>query len=382
MGRDLRFILSVAKYIASAGRFPGSQHHGEVRQFLKESLGQLGSPETQRFEAKLLKPLGGKVQQGIFTFEGLPYTNSPPGEVWGELAYIGYGTPEENLYRILRGKVVLLKEGKLPFRKKEEFLLRKGVKGIIVYREEVDEIYSGVSAGLLPVVSVKASDARLLREGETVNLQAETKELSVEGENIWLELGVPSARTLNLIAPYDTKPNTPGAIDNALSVSLLLWLAGKLLSSPFNPPYRLRILFTDMEEFGLLGARHFVNSRPDGELKQSVAVSVDTVGWRTPAILVRDGDGFNSFQLLRLCGDMLQQLGMDGKIAFTEGKSGRSDHIPFRQRGAKTLFFASNPFPYRHTPLDTYDTVDPQAVKLWSSFISYFVRNLPLEELF
>ena len=379
MGKDLRFILSVAKYISSQGRFPGEIHHGEVRQFLKESLEEFGNLQTQRFEASLLKPLKGKVQQGILTFEGLPYTNSPSGEVWGELTYIGYGIPRENLYRVLKDRVVLLKEGKLPFRKKEEFLLRKGVKGVIVYREEVDEIYSGVSAGLLPVVSVKASDARRLRDGETVFLQAQTQALKVEGENLYLEMGAPAGGTLNLIAHYDTKPNTPGAIDNALSVSLLLWLLGKLSTAGFSPPYRLRFLFTDMEEYGLLGAKHFVNSLPEVELKQSAAVSVDTVGWRTPAVLVRDGDGFNSLKLLRLCGEMLKELGMEGKIAFTEGKSGRSDHIPFRQKGAKTLFFASNPFPYRHTPLDTYDIIDPQAVKLWSSFLSFFVKNFPPE---
>ncbi len=379
MGKDLRFILSVAKYISSSGRIPGEMHHGEVRQFLKESLQQVCTVETQRFEAELLKPLRGEVRQGILTFRGLPYTNSPSGEVWGELTYIGYGIPRENLYRVLKDKVVLLKEGKLPFRKKEEFLFRKGVRGIIVYREEVDEIYGGVSAGLLPVVSLKASDARLLRDGEPVNLQTETKALKVEGENIYLELGAPTGGTFNLIAHYDTKPSTPGAIDNALSVSLLLWLAGKLSTIGFNPPYRLRFLFTDMEEFGLLGAQRFVERLSDGELKRSVAVSVDTVGWRTPAILVRDGEGFNSLKLVRLCGEMLSKLGMEGKVAFTEGKSGRSDHIPFRRRGAKSLFFASNPFPYRHTLLDTYDIIDPQAVKLWSSFLSFFVKNFPPE---
>ncbi|HIO41850.1 MAG TPA: M28 family peptidase [Aquifex sp.] len=372
---DLRFIFSLAEFISSANRFPGTPHHLEVRKFLKTSLKGFGYLFTQKFGAALQKPVSGRVEKDFFSFEGLPYTNSPSGKVWGKIADVGFGLPRENLGRSFEGKVILLKEGKLPFRKKEEFFKNKGARGIIVYREEVDEIYAGISAGLLPVISIKPSEARFLHEGDAVGVEVKTKPYEVEGENICLELGE-GDRVLYLIAHYDTKPNTPGAIDNGLSVALLVWLAGKLSRFERKLRYRIRFLFTDLEEFGLLGAERFAEGIPQKELKKSIVISVDTVGWRTPAILVRDGEGYNSPSLVEFCAEILEKLGKRESFAFTVGSSGRSDHIPFRKRGARTLFFASNPFPYRHTPLDTFEIVDSFAVKHWMNFLSYFVKNV------
>ena len=372
---DLRFIFSLTEFISSANRFPGTPHHLKVRKFLKTSLKEFGYLFTHRFRATLQKPVSGKVTKDFFSFEGLPYTNSPSGRVWGKIADVGFGLPRENLGRNFEGRVILLKEGKLPFRKKEEFFKSKGARGIIVYREEVDEIYAGVSAGLLPVISIKPSETRFLHEGDSVGIEVKTQPYEVEGENICLELGEGN-RVLYLIAHYDTKPNTPGAIDNGLSVALLVWLAGKLSRFERKLRYRIRFLFTDLEEFGLLGAESFVEGIPQEELKKSIVVSVDTVGWRTPAILVRDGEGYNSPSLVNFCDEILEKLGKRERFAFTVGRSGRSDHIPFRRRGARTLFFASNPFPYRHTSLDTFEIVDSFAVKLWMNFLSYFVKNI------
>ncbi|RTZ69587.1 MAG: hypothetical protein DSZ30_02290 [Aquificaceae bacterium] len=368
MKRDINFVLELTRFISSAERFPSSPHHLAVRKFLKETLKRLGGFKTQSFEVSLLKPIGGFVEVGLNRFSAIPYTNSPSKVVGGILTDCGFATSQELKSKNLKGKIALVREGKLPFREKEKLLHRKGALGIVVFRPEVDEVYSGISAGLLPTVSVKPSDARLLSEGSQVVIRSETKEVKVKGENIWLEKGV-GQKVLTLIAHYDTKPFTPGAIDNALSVALLLWLAIN-----FEPPKgcRFRILFTDLEEYGLLGATHFVENLPKWEIIDTVAISVDTVGWRTPAILVRDGEGFCSRSLINQCWEVANTLGL--KITFTEGRSGRSDHIPFRRKGARTLFFASNPFPYRHTPLDKFEIVSEEAVKLWMKFIPSFLR--------
>lgn len=375
MGRDLPFVLSLAKFIASSNRFPGSPHHLEVRKFLKKALSGFGEVGTQTFDAVLLKPKRGKVGQDLNTFEGMPYTNSPSGKVWGELVDVGYGLPSENRSGVFRGKVVLVREGKLPFRVKERFFARRGARGIVVYKEGVDEIYAGISAGMLPVVAIRPSDARLLHSGKVVSLEVETERRSVKGENIWVDIGS-GRQTLHLIAHYDTKPNTPGAVDNGLSVALLVWLAGQLFRLRRDYGYKIRLLFTDLEEYGLLGAEYFAGSLSETELENSIAVSVDTVGWHNPAILTRDGEGANSPSLLRLCAEMLRDLHMENHFSFTEGRSGRSDHIPFRKRGVRTLFFASNPFPYRHTPLDSFESIDPPSVKNWMLFLSYFAKNV------
>jgi len=377
MKKDVRFVLSLAKFISSAERFPGDDHHLEVREFLKETLKEFGKLETQSFETTLLKPIKGFVERNSVYMEALPYTNSPSKEISGQLEYVGYGLPSELTLKNLQGKIVLVKEGKLPFRKKEKFFAKKGAKGVIVFKENIGEIYSGVSVGLLPVVSISSFNAKFLHSGDFVHLKAETARKAVKGTNLWIDIGE-GEYTLHLIAHYDSKPNTFGAIDNGLSVAILVWLLGKLSSTKtkIDWNYKIRFLFTDLEEYGLQGAEHFVSSLRKEKLQKSIAVSVDTVGWKNPAILVSDGEGMNSISLLNFCASLLETINKRDFVAFTDGKSGRSDHIPFRRRGVKTLFFASNPFPYRHTPLDNFEIVDVKSTLFWMKFLTFFVNRL------
>ncbi|NPB05925.1 MAG: M28 family peptidase [Aquificae bacterium] len=370
----LEKVLKTAEYLSLHNRFPQTFHHLEVRNFLKEALAEVGKLGTQKFRYSLLKPLSGEVKSGLDLFKALPYSNSPAGEVSGELVDCGYGTPAElsNLY--LKGKVALVREGKLPFRVKERLLAQKGAVGILVFREEVNDYFAGLSAGLLPVAALRKEDA--LRLEEFVKLKVETVPVKPKGENLWVEFGPEGRReTLTLIAHYDTKPFTKGAVDNAVSVALLLHLAQELAGAVRLPPYRVRILFTDAEEYGLLGAKAFVKLLDEEELKNSVVVSVDTVGWSTPAVLVGDGAGKNDESLADAVAAMLEYLGYRDRVVFTLGRSGRSDHVPFKKAGARTLFFASNPFPFRHTGLDRFEVVDGRAVALWFDFLRFFVKN-------
>ncbi|MDQ7082820.1 MAG: M28 family peptidase, partial [Aquificota bacterium] len=85
---------------------------------------------------------------------------------------------------------------------------------------------------------------------------------------------------LYLIAHIDSKPFVKGAIDNALSVALILMIA-KEIRDTYSFPYRIRFLITDCEEMGLEGAKHHVEN-----LKHTYyAIAVDSVGWVNPAVL-------------------------------------------------------------------------------------------------
>ncbi len=291
MVTDLDFVLKIGRYISRDCRFPLSKNHLAVRDFLKVSLSEVFEDvNRQRFDFALKKPVEGRVFY-LDEHKGVPYTNSPSGVVEGVVVDCGYGLPKE-VPPAVKGNIALVREGKRTFREKERLLHRLGAKAVITFREEINEIYSGVSAGLLPTLSVKREDGILL-VGKAVRLFVKTEEIKGEGENVWVEWGR-GKRVLTLVAHYDTKPETNGAIDNGFSVAILLWLALKLRSEGFFPKtYRLRILFTDLEEFGLLGAQRFVQSLPTAEFSNSLVAAVDTVGWHNPAILCRDAAGFN-----------------------------------------------------------------------------------------
>ena len=372
MSRDLEFVLKLTEYISKKNRFPSSPHHLDVRKLIETTLGQLGDVQSQPFKASLRKPVLGYVKT-LSDYHGIPYTNSPSFQGSGIVVNCGFGTSKELLGKDLKGKFALIREGKRPFREKEKLLKLKGARAVIVYRAEVNEIYNGISAGLLPVLSLKREDAQLL-DGATVELTVQTQQVEVEGKNLWLDLGS-KGHCLTFIAHYDTKPGTFGAIDNAVSVALLLWLASKLANSFKGKTYRIRFLFTDLEEYGLQGAEHFVATLSEREIKNTIAISVDTVGWNNPAVLYRDGEGFNDTRLIEAVERMLDYLKFRDIFLFKEGRSGRSDHIPFRRRGARTLFFASNPFPLRHTVLDNFSAVNPEMVKKWMQLLHLFATG-------
>jgi aminopeptidase YwaD len=375
MKKDLDFVLSLAKYISSACRFPGTKHHKKVSELIEELLKDWKVNYTkQSFKHFLLKPKEGKLETIYGTFRGNPYTNSPSAVIRGEIVDCNYGLPSDLSKINVAGKIALVKEGKKPFYIKERLLKRKGAIGIVTYRDNLNEIYNGVSVSLLPVLSLKFEDIKNIPD-TVITLKTKTEGVKVEGKNFLAKFGKGRLKLL-LLAHYDTKPFTNGAIDNALSVAVLLYLTYRLkLQERYLKDYQVLIGFTDSEEFGLKGAKNLTNLFKDKDITKTFVISVDTIGWENPAILVKDGEGYNNPFLISLSKHILKKLKIDSYFSFTEGASGRSDHIPFKKLGAKTLFFASNPFPLRHTRLDSFEIINRRNISLWMEFLTYLVFN-------
>ena len=375
MKKELDFVLSLTEYISSACRFPGTPHHKRVSKLIEELLKDWNLDFTiQQFKHSLLKPKFGILETIYGTFKGKPYTNTPTDVVKGEVIDCNYGLPSDLSSLNVAGKIALVKEGKKPFFKKEKLLKGRGAIGIITYKENLNEIYNGISAGILPVLSLKHEDVKNIPD-TVITLKTKTEKVKVEGKNFLVKFGK-GKFNLVFLAHYDTKPFTRGAIDNALSVAVLLNLAYKLKERErFIKNYRIYIGFTDLEEFGLVGAEHLTNLFSKKEMEKTFVIAVDTIGWENPAILIKDGEGYNNPFLISLTAHILKKLKIKSFFSFTEGGSGRSDHIPFKKKGAKTLFFASNPFPLRHTALDTYEIVNRRNVLIWMDFLAYFALN-------
>ena len=86
-----------------------------------------------------------------------------------------------------------------------------------------------------------------------------------------------------LMAHYDTRPQTPGAGDDATGVAALLEAARALRARPVLARDVI-FLVTDGEEVGLLGARAFLANHP-WRSDVGVVVNVESRGNRGPAIL-------------------------------------------------------------------------------------------------
>ncbi|MEL6777857.1 MAG: M20/M25/M40 family metallo-hydrolase [Cyanobacteria bacterium J06597_16] len=67
----------------------------------------------------------------------------------------------------------------------------------------------------------------------------------------------PSLAPIVVGAHYDTVPGSPGADDNASGVAVMLALAALLSHSEGQPKRSVYLVAFDLEEYGLVGSRHF-----------------------------------------------------------------------------------------------------------------------------
>lgn len=228
----------------------------------------------------------------------------------------------------------------------------------------------------------------LQNQGRTVVEQTFRTADYGEGVNL---IGYPVERTETpthlLVAHYDTVNDSPGADDNGSAVAVALEVAAR---SP-----HIEVVLPDLEEVGLLGARHFVR----GDTRPSILTLVlESVGFWSHqpgtqsyppvlplgfpdiyqqlkerkfrgdflALLHLQADQDLAEQLERsLCGTAIR-LGIPPDILSGPGAAalfdfGRSDHLAFweDQRPCLMLTDSANfRNPNYHQPSDTIETLD------------------------
>ena len=208
-----------------------------------------------------------------------------------------------------------------------------------------------------------------------------------------------------VVAHYDTVDHSPGADDNGSAVAVALELAR------LHP--EAAILFPDLEEFGLLGSRHFVST---GLWKDIPALVLESVGyWNDqpgsqgypellPAafpeqfdqlrrrdfrgdflvLLHRSGDSSQAQQLRQsLTGDLICFELADGLLQSPQGAQlrdfGRSDHLAFWERNRCCLMLTDSANfrnPNYHLPTDTLSTLDLDRMALLTGDLSRFLTSL------
>jgi aminopeptidase YwaD len=120
--------------------------------------------------------------------------------------------------------------------------------------------------------------------------QPEAMGLKVTRETVEFE-GTPSQNILAqtpgvtdhlfvLAAHYDSVPNTPGADDNASAVAALLEIAN-VLSQTSHKKSLIFSAFT-LEEYGFIGAKHFIDLDIERKKRLSGLISLEMVGFKNP----------------------------------------------------------------------------------------------------
>ncbi|UQZ84587.1 Peptidase family M28 [Paenibacillus konkukensis] len=109
-------------------------------------------------------------------------------------------------------------------------------------------------------------------------------------QNILVKLDAPSTdRGILISAHYDTKPTTPGAADDMVSVAAILEAMREQAMNP-NLQSDLYFLFTDGEELGTLGAKEFVRSHTELPGSIDLVINFEARGNRGGLLMFETSD--------------------------------------------------------------------------------------------
>lgn len=158
----------------------------------------------------------------------------------------------------------------------------------------------------------------------------------------------------------------PGADDNASGVAVLLELAQLLAQDTFTFSKNIQIVFFSAEEQGLFGSEHFVYKSPFFKENTTLCINLDMVGFvyaNNPAIYIIDyapGDLYDD--VFGGIEDSYVQFSLIHHENFLNEFS--SDHISFVTQGIPAYMFFTGLHPYYHSPLDTPNRLNYDAMNV------------------
>ncbi len=156
-------------------------------------------------------------------------------------------------------------------------------------------------------------------------------------ENLLVRFG-PPGRALLVMAHYDTVAGSPGAVDNAAAVAVLIELARALHAKP--PEVPVVLAFTANEEVGLVGAESLAAKLGD---RVAFAIALDLIGGSGDLSINGASELIGSAEMWWLAraadraGVILRGPLAHRVISRWWPQAERSDHGPFTRRGIRAV---------------------------------------------
>ena len=177
-----------------------------------------------------------------------------------------------------------------------------------------------------------------------------------------------------LTATADSTVTYYGADDNASGVAVLLEIAAKIAASNPKPTRSLLFVAFGAEESGLKGSRHLVENLPIPAESIQYMVNLDMVGRMDSARTLH-------INLLNERGDLRNRIETaqkqypDISLVFNARQRGRSDYLPFSQKGIPALAFTTGTHPQYHTPADTSGLINSRSTTAIAAFVSDLITK-------
>ena len=254
------------------------------------------------------------------------------------------------------GAIALIQRGTCTFRQKATNAQAAGAAAVVIFNEgnvDPDDDRLGTVFGTLdppqmtlPVIGTSFAVGEelynLVRSGAnvTVRVAVQAHVVSTRSSNVIADTPTGRAdRTVVVGAHLDSVDAGSGINDNGSGSGSILEVAKQLAALKVKPVNRVRFAFWGGEEFGLLGAEHYVGTLPKAELKNLMLnLNFDMVASPNFVRFVYDGDGSATGTKGASGSGNIEQVFLDyfasqGLAAEATAFDGRSDYGPFIDRG-------------------------------------------------
>ncbi len=249
----------------------------------------------------------------------------------------------------------------------------------------------------------------IAKQFESFNLSVNQEAVDFENSRSFNIIGkladtTSSQKPFVLAAHYDTKPETPGADDNASAVAALLEIARCLENHTFHTP----LIFTafTLEEYGFIGSRHFIENAVTRNETFSGMISLEMLGYKNSAPQSQTYPPYVDTEKYPDTGDFIAVVGNEPSAQLTqslaEGMKQHvpslkvetlvvpgtgekfsevrlSDHAPFWDAGIPAVMVTDTAFfrnPHYHQPSDTLKTLDMEFIRENAEAVAETLKTL------
>lgn len=215
-----------------------------------------------------------------------------------------------------------------------------------------------------------------LLAGKRVFLKSDSKRIAGKGFNVIARKGNSDGRKIVVTAHVDAKKGTPGAIDNATGVTVLLLLAELLKDYNGNRQVEV-VAFNGEDYYAVPGQMNYINANQGQFDKMLLNINIDGAGYKA---------GNSSFSLFDLPSE-INRIVQDTIKQFPGIKEGaqwpQGDHSIFLQFGVPAIAVSSmwfidniNSQDITHTPKDNTGIVDFDKLPEIALALEQLIRKL------
>jgi aminopeptidase YwaD len=225
-------------------------------------------------------------------------------------------------------------------------------------------------------LTAEAGEQLAALAGQPAVLQVQAERRPAQGRNVVARCGGPGPAQVVVMAHIDAKPTTPGALDNASGVVVLLLLAELLAQNP-APGLRVELVAMNGEDhYAAPGEQLYLRHNPDGFAHMVLGINLDGLGYR---------EGRTAYSLYN-CPPALEAAitaALGPYPGLVPGEPWyQGDHMLWLQAGRPALAFTSEAAPALmreiiHTPADLPELVDVEKLVEAAQALRALISTLP-----